>query len=150
MKHTDQNGWDSAYLEEITSSRSNPDVAINSYKYAFAKSGGRRKPILSTKGWDIQFRWKYGYSDWVPMSLVHKSNPIELAEYGNANNLQNEPAFRWWTRKSLKKRKHIINKIKARMIKPEHINFGVKVPLTVEEALALDLKNVNTLWHDAI
>ena len=36
------------------------------------------------------------------------------------------------------------------MRKPGRIKFGVKVPLTVEEALCLDKQNVNTLWHDAI
>ena len=30
------------------------------------------------------------------------------------------------------------------------MKFGAKVPLTVEEALALDKQNKNTLWHDAI
>ena len=30
------------------------------------------------------------------------------------------------------------------------MNFGVKVPLKVEEALVLDKQNGNTLWHDAI
>ena len=36
------------------------------------------------------------------------------------------------------------------MRKPVRMKLGVKVPLTVEEAIALDKKNVNTLWHDAI
>ena len=84
------------------------------------------------------------------MSLVQQSNPIELADYAHANNLQNEPAFRWWTRKVLKKCDRIINKIKVCTRKPGRMNFGVKVPLKVEEALFLDKQNGNTLWHDAI
>ena len=123
---------------------------IKNDKDSFAKIGGRRKPIITTKGWDIQVRWKDGSSDWFPMSLVKQSNPIELAEYLHANNLQNEPAFRWWTRKILKKRKSIINKIKTRMRKPRRMNFSVKVPLTAEEAIALDKQNGNTLWNEVI
>ena len=30
------------------------------------------------------------------------------------------------------------------------MKFGVKVPLTVEEALDIDKEKGNTLWHDAI
>ena len=36
------------------------------------------------------------------------------------------------------------------MRKPGRKKFGVKVSLTVEESLALDKQNGNTLWHDAI
>ena len=40
----------------------------------------------------------------------------------------------------LKKRERIINKIKARMRKPERMKFGVKVTLTVEKAFDLHKK----------
>ena len=50
----------------------------------------------------------------------------------------------------IKKRERIIDQIKARMRKPGRMKFGVKVPLTVEEALDIDEQNGNTLWHDAI
>ena len=135
MEQTDQDGW---YLEEINSSLSDPDVAINNDEDSFDTIGGRRKPIVPTKGWDVQVRWKDGSSDRVPMSLVKKSNPIEVEEYVHAKNLQNEPAFRWWSRKILNNREHIINKIMACMRKPGRMKFGVKFSLTVKEALALD------------
>ena len=41
LEQTDQYGWDSEYLEEITSSRYNPDVAIKNDEYSFATIGGR-------------------------------------------------------------------------------------------------------------
>ena len=123
---------------------------INNDEDTFATIGGRRIPIITTKVWYIQVRWKDGSSDWVPMSLFKQSNPIEIAEYVHANNLQNEPAFRFWTRKIINKRERIINEIRARMRKPGRMKFGVKVTLTVEEALALDKQNGNILWHDAI
>ena len=150
MEHTDQDGWDSTYLEGITSSRYDPNVAIKNDEYALATIYGREKPIITTKVWYIQVQWKDGSSDWVPMPLVKQSNTIELADYVHANNLQNEPSFICWTRKILKKRKRILNKIKAPMRKPGRMKFGAKVPLTVEEALAPDKQNGNTLWHDSI
>ena len=49
----------------------------------------------------------------------------------------------------MKKRDHIIAKVKSRFLKKSH-KFGVEVPTSVEEAYILDQKNNNTLWCDAI
>ena len=52
----------------------------------------------------------------------------------------------------LKKRDRIIASIRkqqTRYPKRSH-KFGIEHPKTVEEALALDAKNGNTLWADAI
>ena len=50
---------------------------------------------------------------------------------------------------TLKKRDHIISKVKARFLKKSH-KFGVQVPTSVENAYELDKENGNTLWRDAI
>ncbi len=52
----------------------------------------------------------------------------------------------------MKKRDRIISlvhKQTTRYLKRTH-KFGIEVPKTVKEALALDRKNGNTLWADAI
>ncbi len=52
----------------------------------------------------------------------------------------------------LKERDQIISLVRkrtTRYLKRAH-KFGIKVPKTVKEALALDRKNGNTLWADAI
>ncbi len=52
----------------------------------------------------------------------------------------------------LKKRDRIISLVCKRTtcyLKRTH-KFGIEVPKTVKEALALDCKNGNTLWADAI
>ena len=52
----------------------------------------------------------------------------------------------------LKKRDRIIASIrkqKTRYSKKSY-KFGIELPKTVEQAYALDAKNVNTLWADAI
>ena len=58
--------------------------------------GGIMKPIITTKGWNIQIKWKDGSVSWYPMSIVKSSNPIEFVEYDVSNKLSDEPAFRWW------------------------------------------------------
>ncbi len=61
-------------------------------------------------------------------------------------------AFNWWVAHLLKKRDRIISPVCKRTthyLKRTH-KFGIEVPKTVKEALALDCKNGNTLWADAI
>ncbi len=52
----------------------------------------------------------------------------------------------------MKKRDRIISLVRkrtTRYLKRTH-KFGIEVPKTVKETLALDCKNGNTLWVDAI
>ena len=52
----------------------------------------------------------------------------------------------------LKKRDRIIPSIRkwqTTYLKRSN-KFGIKLPMTVEKAYALDIKNVNTLWADVI
>ena len=60
--------------------------------------------------------------------------------------------FNWWVKHVLNKRDRIIASIRKQLIrylKKSH-KFGIELPKTVEQALALDAKNGNTLWADAI
>jgi hypothetical protein len=66
--------------------------------------------------------------------------------------IDHKPAFSWWVPHVLKKRDRIIFlvcKRTTRYLKRTH-KFGIEVPKTVKEALALDRKNGNTLWVDTI
>ena len=63
--------------------------------------------------------------------------PVEVTGYAEAMGLSDEPAFSWWTTHVLKKRQRIIAAVNKRYHNMTH-KFGIKVPETVEEALALD------------
>ncbi len=66
--------------------------------------------------------------------------------------IDHELAFNWCIPHVLKKCEQIISlvcKRTPRYLKGTH-KFGIEVPKTVKEALALDRKNGNTLWADAI
>jgi hypothetical protein len=66
--------------------------------------------------------------------------------------VDHEPAFKWWVKHFLKKRERIISLVKqhqTQYLKRTH-KFGIEIPETVQEALALDKKNGNTLWADTI
>ena len=77
---------------------------------------------------------------------------MQTAEFAVAQGIDLEPAFNWWVQHMLKKRESIITIIRKQWtiyLKRCH-NFGIELPKTVEKAYALDAKNNNILWADAI
>jgi hypothetical protein len=66
-----------------------------------------------------------------------------------ANKVQEEPAFKWWVSTVLRKRNRIIAKLKSRYWSTSH-KFGVRLPKSVREALAIDEETGTTFWRDAI
>ncbi len=75
-----------------------------------------------------------------------------MTEYAVAQGINDKPAFNWWANAVLQKHGHIIALVKkriARFLRKMH-KFGIDVPCSVAEAYALDKKNRNTLWADAI
>ncbi|KAI2513146.1 Reverse transcriptase (RNA-dependent DNA polymerase) [Fragilaria crotonensis] len=59
------------------------------------------------------------------------------------------PAFAWWVHDVIKKRDRIIAKVKSKHWQQTH-KYGIRIPKTVQEALAIDKENGNMLWWDAI
>jgi hypothetical protein len=110
---------------------------------------GNQVPKQTTIGWKLLVGWKDGSEEWIPLKNLKASNPIELAEYAVANNLGDEPAFKWWVAETLRKRQRIIGKIKSRYWVTTH-KFGIRLPKTVDEALKLDKETGTTFWTDAL
>lgn len=95
MEQVDEYGWDSSMMKKIIGSRSDPNDAIQIGDEAFTLLNGMKRPVITTKGWDIQVRWDDHSTSWLPLSTIKESNPIQLAEFAVANDLAQEPAFRW-------------------------------------------------------
>ena len=60
----------------------------NNYKSTIDKSdgftrilNGNRSPKMTTHGWNLMVKWKYGSSDWFDLKDLKVSNQIELAEW---------------------------------------------------------------------
>ncbi len=83
------------------------------------------------------------------MADIKNSYPVQLAEYAIQNNLQDAPAFEWWVTTTLKRKKSFFKAVKARYAKRSH-KFGIRVPKTIDEALAIDRETNTNFWHDAI
>ena len=86
------------------------------------------------------------------MSELKKSHLVQTAEFAVSQGIDHEPVFSWWVKHVFKKRDRIIASVRkwqTRYLKKSQ-KFGIDLPKTVEQAHALDAKNGNTLWADAI
>ncbi len=64
-----------------------------------------------------------------------------------ANKIANEPVFNWWVYTVLRKRKLIVAKVKCYW-QTTH-KFGIRLPKTVAEALAIDDQTGTDFWRKA-
>ena len=105
--------------------------------------------IKSTVGWNLLIAWEYGSKQWITLSFMKESYPIEVAEFATTHGISDEPAFVWWVLYTLRKRDKIISAVNAWVKRTTH-KYGVAAPFSVEEAYALDTKNGKTLCRDAL
>ena len=66
-----------------------------------------------------------------------------------ANRIIDEPAFNWWAKSVLRKRNRIISKLKSKYWETTH-KFGIEVPRSVEQALAIDEQTGTDHWRKAL
>jgi hypothetical protein len=74
---------------------------------------------------------------------------VEVAEYAVSWYLDKEPAFRWWVRKTLRKRDRCVCKVKTGYWHCPH-KYRVELPKSVIQDFAIDTRTGTTYWRDAI
>ena len=80
---------------------------------------------------------------------MQESYTVQVSEYAVLTRIQEEPAFAWWVSHGLRKRNRIVAKVKSKYwIRTQ--TFGLKVPKSITEEIAIDCENVDTLWWDVI
>jgi hypothetical protein len=113
---------------------------------------GRPSLCRTAVDWQLCCQWKDGSTSWEKLSDLKESHPVQTAEYAVAQGIDHEHAFNWWLSHVLKKRDGIIMQVKrwsARYPKMTH-EWGLEVPQSVNDALAICKKNGNTFWADSI
>ena len=70
------NDWDASMFDEVISVRKGHD-AIDKGPGTYVTVNGMNRPIITTKGWSVQIRWKDVFVSWLPFSLVKSSNPVD-------------------------------------------------------------------------
>ena len=148
LSQVDQSGFHSQSIEKIMNHERMGNAVSRRNAFVTTKRGVR-KLRHTTVGWKFHCLWKDGSSSWIPLKVLKESNPIEVAEYVTALELQDELAFAWWVPYVLRKRDRIIASLNMRVKKKTH-KFGIQVPTSVDEARELDRINGNTLWMDAL
>ena len=143
----DEDGYNTGLVQEICDHQRS-ECAVGMAE-GYAGEGSKRKPVITTKGWKLQVKWTDGSFDWLPLSQVKESNPIETAEYAIAHGIHKEPAFNWWVPHVIRKRDRIINKVTHRTRKA-NMKFGIVIPSSVDEAYQIDSDNGNTFWAESI
>ena len=66
------------------------------------------------------------------MKDIKASNPVELAEYSIANNIEDEHSFKWWVNDVLFKQYRIVSKVRAKYWITTH-KSGIQVPKTIDQ-----------------
>ena len=144
----DDEGRQCLLLSEITDFKKD-ERAIPKEDGMITMPNGRQHPKRTTAGWKLQVEWKDGTQDWIPLKDLKDSNPVETAEFAVANRIHEEPAFKWWVPKVLKRRNRILAKVKTRYWRTSH-KFGIELPHSVEEAYAIDARTGTLHWTNAI
>ncbi len=144
--NVDFDGYASSSSYVIVDHKRSGDAIRMEDKYFVTKTGTKRIR-QTTKGWSMLIEWADGRRQWVDLKLLKHSNQLQVAEYAAARGLTDEPAFAWWVPYTLRKRDVIVSAVKAR--RTTH-KYGIEVPRSLKEALALDAKNGNKYWSEAV
>ena len=68
----------------------------------FTTQSGERRLRKSTDGWSLLVSWCNGSEQWIPLSILKESNPLEVVEFAVAPKIDKEPDFHWWVTYTLK------------------------------------------------
>lgn len=110
---------------------------------------GKPSKKRTTTGWELEVEWRDGSSSWLSLKELKNSNSVEMAQYAVDNRIDQEPAFDWWVKDVLKRKVRLIKMSQSHRLRTGY-KFGLRVPDTVEEALAIDKERGDTFWQDAI
>jgi hypothetical protein len=109
---SDADGFSSSFLYHIIVHKSSGEAIKMADKYITTKTGTRRLR-QTTVGWKFLVEWDNSSRQWIDLKLLKESNPVQVAEYVTARNIDDEPAFAWWVPYVLRKRDVIISAVNS-------------------------------------
>ena len=144
----DEEGIRHVLMDDIIDHRKN-EQAIDKDDAFTVMSNGVKRRKQTTQGWQLLCQWRDGSTNWVSLKDMKQSYPVQVAEYAYANRIDDEPAFAWWVSQVVRKRLRVIAKLKSKYWQRTH-KYGIRIPKSVEQALAFDRENGDTKWWDSI
>ena len=100
----------------------------------------------------FKVKWLGGDKQWINMDDVRVHDPTAVIKYGQKENLLRTDGWEW-VQAYLPMEEEVLlmaSAMNASTKEGHKYKFGVRVPNSVKEALALDRVNGNTFWEDAI
>ncbi len=144
----DPEGRHYKFFKEISDHRKHK-TALNVADGSFVTSAGNPVSKRTTKGWHMFIEWRDGSMNWHKLADFKDSYPVQLAEYAVANGIDHEPAFKWWIKKTLRRKERMISKVKSKYWRSTH-KFGIEIPKSVAEAYRIDRESGTNHWTRAI
>ena len=106
--------------------------AITKENHFLVTKHGQKRQIHTTTGWQLLISWKDGTEQWVPLSHIKESNPVEVAEFADVRGIKDEHAFMWWVPYVLRKRDRIISAINSRVKNASQMPSSWKISIAFD------------------
>ena len=125
------------------------EVAVKSQDNFVTTSSVTKHRRHTTQGVRLCIKWSNGNTTWVALKDLKEAYPFQLVEYAAASKISMYPTFDWWVPHTLRKRNHIIAKVKSKYWLKTH-KFKIKVPNNMNQEIDFDRENGNVLWWEAV
>jgi hypothetical protein len=103
----DSEGYQYNLLDEIVNHSSTGEAVKTKEDGWHLDRKERMTRKLTTRCWYFNVQWKDDSQQLIPLKDLKESNPVQIAEYAQRNELVDEPAFAWWVPNTLRKRDRI-------------------------------------------
>jgi hypothetical protein len=149
LTQVDSDGFTLTMMEGIVDYQKDDATAVSKQDMFVVTARGQKRQRKTTTGWKLLVKWKDQSESWIHLKDMKESHPVEVAEFATARGIADEPAFVWWVPYTLRKRDVILSAVRSRIRKTTH-KYGIEIPMHLEHTYAIDKKNENTFWKDAI
>ena len=93
--------------------RKRDGTAVRMADNFFKTKQGKPTQRHTTFVFSFLIRWKNGPKEWVHLKVLKESNPVDVAEYVTVRGIEQEPAFAWWVRLTLRKRDFLVSDVSS-------------------------------------
>jgi hypothetical protein len=83
LNQIDDKGFSTTMVESVVDHRKTDAAVAPADMYTISHNGTKRIR-QTTCGWQLLVKWKDGSKQWVPLSVLKDSNPVDVAEYARA------------------------------------------------------------------
>ena len=93
----DEEGNRSVLFDDIVDVRTYGTLLLQPDAFITTSSGTQHQ-VTTTKGWEVNLKWKDGSTTWKKLKDIKDSYPVQLVEYVVENRVSEKPAFAWWVK----------------------------------------------------